>query len=346
MPDSRQLSLVVGAFFIASLVALAVAVLSLTSESGLFASQYRIYGKFENVQGLLPGAPVWMAGKEVGHVEAVEFTEFGSDQPIVVSMRINHSIQNRVRTDSVATIGTIGVLGDSYIEIRPGSFEGSVLIDGEEIEALSPTNLYAVLAQGTEALGNVSELARSLNLVVTDVREEGVIAKGASAVSAMSNIILEIETGNGMLHSVIYDNSGGGGVSSIEASLASLEDILGEVQTGDGILNSLIYGDGQDSQQAGIDEAIAALADIFEEIKNGEGLLHSMIYDAESSRISDDAVAALTRVNLILEKIENGDGTLGLLISDPALYEDMTLLLGGAKRSALLRTLVRMAVDP
>jgi phospholipid/cholesterol/gamma-HCH transport system substrate-binding protein len=346
MPDSRKLSLIVGAFFIASLVALGVAVLSLTSESGLFASQYRIYAKFENVQGLLPGAPVWMAGKEVGRVEAVEFTEFGSNQPILVSMRINRTIQNRVRTDSVATIGTIGVLGDSYIEIRPGSFEGGVLIDGEEITALSPTNLYAVLAQGNEALGNVSELARSLNRVVNDVREEGVIAKGATAVSAMSNIILEIETGDGLLHSVIYDDSSGEGVNSIEASLASLEDILAEVQTGSGILNSLIYGDGRDSQQAGINEALAALADIFEEIKNGEGLLHSMIYDAESGRISEDAVAAMTRLNVILEKIENGDGTLGLLISDPSLYEDMTLLLGGAKRSALLRTLVRMATDP
>lgn len=346
MPDSRQLSLIVGAFFIASLVALGVAVLSLTSESGLFASQYRIYGKFENVQGLLPGAPVWMAGKEVGRVAAVEFTEFGSDQPILVSMRINDSIQNRVRTDSVATIGTIGVLGDSYIEIRPGSLEGSVLIDGEEIPAQSPTNLYAVLARGNEALSNVSELARSLNRVVNDVREEGVIATGASAVSAMSNIILEIETGDGLLHSVIYDDSAGGGISSLESSLASLDDILGEVRTGDGILNSLIYADSRDSGQTGVDDALAALADIFEEIKSGEGLLHSMIYDPESGQMSRDAVAAMTRLNLILEKIEKGDGTLGLLITDPSLYEDMTLLLGGAKRSALLRTLVRMATEP
>ena len=79
MQDSRRLSLIVGTFFIASLVALAVAVLSLTSESGLFARQYRIYGNFDNVQGLLSGAPVWMAGKEVGRVHAVEFTEHATD---------------------------------------------------------------------------------------------------------------------------------------------------------------------------------------------------------------------------------------------------------------------------
>ncbi len=133
MEDSRRLSLIVGGFFIASLVALAIAVLSLTSESGLFPNQYRIYGHFDNVQGLLPGAPVWMAGKEVGRVEEVEFTEFGSDQPILITMRVNRDVQNRVRTDSVASIGTIGVLGDSYIEIQPGSprsrFCGQVVLE-------------------------------------------------------------------------------------------------------------------------------------------------------------------------------------------------------------------------
>jgi phospholipid/cholesterol/gamma-HCH transport system substrate-binding protein len=346
MPDSRQLSLIVGAFFIASLAAIGVAVLSLSSESGLFASQYRLYSKFENVQGLLPGAPVWMAGKEVGRVEAVEFTEFGSNKPILVTMRINDAIRNRVRTDSVATIGTIGVLGDSYIEIRPGSLEGSVLIDGEIVPAESPTNLYAVLARGNDALSSVSKLARSLNAVVSDVREEGVIAKSAKAVSAMSNIILEIETGNGMLHSVIYDTASGGGVTSIETSLTSIENILAEVQTGNGILNSLIYGEGEDSLGEGIEDALASLANILEEIKTGEGLLHTLIYDRESGNMSRDAMAAIARLDSILEKVEDGDGTLGLLISDPSLYEDLTLLLGGAKRSALLRTLVRMATDP
>lgn len=344
MEDSRRLSLMVGTFFIASLIALAGAILSLSSESGLFDSYYRIHANFDNVQGLLPGAPVWMAGKEVGRIDEVEFTEFGSDQPIHVTMRISRGIQNRVRTDSVATIGTIGVLGDSYIEIRPGSPEGSVLLDGEKIAAVSPTNLYAALAKGNEALSNVSELAHNLNLVVSDVREEGVVAKAANAVSAASGIILEVENGSGLLHSVIYDNYGGGGVESIERSLASLEHILREVETGQGILNSLIYAD-DDAGVADIQDSLDSLANILAEVKNGDGLLHAMIYDPETGRMSDEAAMAMTRLNAILGKIEDSEGTLGLLVSDPTVYEDLSLLLGGAQRSAVLRTLVRMATD-
>ena len=344
MEDSRRLSLMVGAFFIVTLVSLAVAVLTLSSESGLFVSYYKIYANFDDVQGLLPGAPVWMAGKEIGRIDEVEFTEFGSERPIHVTMRINRGIQTRVRSDSVATVGTIGVLGDSYIEIRPGSPDGSVLIDGEKINAVSPTNLYAALAQGTDALANVSELARNLNLVVSDVREEGVVTKAASAVSAVSNIILEVENGNGMLHGLVYDGGDGDGVGSIERSLASIESILNEVESGNGMLNSLIYAE-DTTGVADIQESLDSLSDILLEVKNGDGLLHALIYDEESGRLSDEAVAAVTRLNLVLEKIEEGEGTLGLLVSDPSLYEDMTMLFGGAQRSVVLRTLVRMATD-
>jgi phospholipid/cholesterol/gamma-HCH transport system substrate-binding protein len=344
MEDSRRLSLMVGAFFIVTLVSLAVAVLTLSSESGLFVSYYKIHANFDDVQGLLPGAPVWMAGKEIGRIDAVEFTEFGSERPIHVAMRINRGIQTRVRSDSVATIGTIGVLGDSYIEIRPGSPDGSVLIDGEKINAVSPTNIYAALAQGTDALANVSELARNLNLVVSDVREEGVVTKAASAVSAVSNIILEVENGNGMLHGLVYDGGDGDGVGSIERSLASIESILNEVESGNGMLNSLIYAE-DTTGVADIQESLDSLSDILLEVKNGDGLLHALIYDEESGRLSDEAVAAVTRLNSVLEKIEEGEGTLGLLVSDPSLYEDMTMLFGGAQRSVVLRTLVRMATD-
>ena len=70
MEDNRRISLIVGAFFITALASLAFAVLTLSSESGLFTSYYKIYANFNNVQGLLPGAPVWMAGKEVGEALA------------------------------------------------------------------------------------------------------------------------------------------------------------------------------------------------------------------------------------------------------------------------------------
>lgn len=47
----------------------------------------------------------------------------------------------------------------------------------------------------------------------------------------------------------------------------------------------------------------------------------------------------------ILEKIDNGQGTLGGLINDPTVHEDMKTILGGAKRSKILKYLIRQTIE-
>ena len=309
MDSSRRLSLIVGAFVVVSLGALGVAILSLTAEKGIFVDHYRIVGEFDNVQGLLPGAPIWLAGKEIGRVDQVSFTALGSEHPIRVEMKIDVAVQERIRSDSVARVGTIGVLGDSYVEVKVGTPEGRILQDGDEIEAVSPLNLSQVLAKGTGALDSLSTLADNISNLVGDVREEGAIPKAAAAVAAASDIVVEVEQGSGLLHSLIYDDYPGGGIDSIEASLAHLESILAEV-------------------------------------REGEGILHSLIYDSmRNEDIVTDAFDTMASMKNIAAKVDGGEGTLGLLINDPSLYEEVRILVGGAQRSAVVRSMIRMAVE-
>ena len=58
-----------------------------------------------------------------------------------------------------------------------------------------------------------------------------------------------------------------------------------------------------------------------------------------------EALEAGARLNSILAKVDRGEGTLGLLLNDPTLYEDLKRLIGGAERSALVRSLIRMSSD-
>ena len=82
------------------------------------------------------------------------------------------------------------------------------------------------------------------------------------------------------------------------------------------------------------------------EVAEGEGILHTLIYERPRDQdMVNQLVTAGTRLNSILGKIDAGDGTLGLLVNDPSLYEDLTTLLGGAQRSLVIRSMVRMAVD-
>jgi len=309
MERERKLALAVGSFVLVSLLALAIGILSLGSESGYFVPQYRLVARFENVQGLLPGAPVWLAGKEVGRVEEIRFEPVGAEMPVLVTLRIDRDVQDRIRGDSVATIGTIGVLGDAYVEVRVGSVEAPMLEAGAELRAQSPINLNLAVAKGSRALDNVATLAQNLNLVVEAFTAESGGQKAAGAISAARDIMISIQQGPGLLHNLIYDRYEGEGIQSIERSLTLLEQILEEIHSGDGILHTLIFEEPTDQQMV------------------------------------MEAVSAGARLNSILEKVDRGEGTIGLLVNDPSVYEDLQTLLGGAQRSLIVRSMIRMATE-
>ena len=307
MERDRRLSLVVGAFFLLALGGFAVMIVSLSARTGVWTQHYDLVARFGNVKGLIGSAPVRLAGMQVGQVKSVGFDTEDPDRPgLLVVMQIDREVEERIRADSVASIGSAGLLGDRVIEITIGTSEEAMLRDGDELASVDPLDLDVTIDKGARALDNVADLAANLNSLVEDFDEASGGKRLAESVASFGDIVVEVQEGNGLLHSLIYHTSEGTGVRNIEGSLASLERILGEVD-------------------------------------QGEGILHSLIYDKPSEQdILLEALEAGARLNSILAKIDRGEGTFGLMLNDPTLYEEIKLLVGGANRSGVVRTMIRM----
>ena len=307
MEHERRLSLVVGAFFLLALGGFAVIILSLSARTGVWTRHYDLVARFGDVKGLIGSAPVRLAGKRVGRVKSVSFDAQDLDRPrLLVTMQVDREVQERIRTDSVAAIGSAGLLGDRVIEISMGTRGGEMLRDGDELASVDPLDLNVTIDKGAQALDNVATLAANLNSLVEEFDEESGGKRLAQSVESFGDMIVEVQEGEGLLHSLIYDTSGGTGVQSIEGSLATLERIL-------------------------------------REIDQGEGVLHSLIYDKPTEQdVILEAIEAGARLNSILAKIDQGEGTFGLMLNDPTLYEELKILVGGANRSGVVRTMIRM----
>jgi phospholipid/cholesterol/gamma-HCH transport system substrate-binding protein len=320
MEDRGRLAFVVGLFVLAALAVGAFALWNLGASRGLLADRYRLTTYFEDVQGLVSGGPVRLAGKDVGTIESVSFAAPKDGRPPVrVVLEMNTGVQDLVRSDSVASIGTIGLLGDKFVSVSIGTGEGKVLPDGAEIASVSPLDLNIAVARGTEAIDNIATLASNVNKVVKEFDTAMGGRRLADAASGVSAIVEEIETGKGMLHTLIFDPYEGSALSDAEASMASVRRMLTELETGDGLLHGLLYE--PVGERDVLDDAMAAAARIEQ---------------------------AGARLEAILAKVDEGEGTLGLLVNDPTLYADLKALVGGARANALLRWMVERATrgDP
>lgn len=123
----RFIELVVGLFIILgaiALIALAFKVSGLTSLT--HAHYYTVYAEFDNVGDLRIRAPVRMAGVTIGEVGDIwlDPDTFRAKVTLLID-----KVNDRIPTDSGASIFTEGILGSNYISITPG-YDNTYLKNG------------------------------------------------------------------------------------------------------------------------------------------------------------------------------------------------------------------------
>ena len=120
MRSTRNLEVGTGLFVLLGFAALAFLTTQLPSSGlklGGSKAGYHVLAKFDNIGDLKPGAPVSMAGVNIGEVEAIRFDP--KDYKAAVTLRISNAY-NQIPDDSDASIQTQGLLGGKYIGIGPG----------------------------------------------------------------------------------------------------------------------------------------------------------------------------------------------------------------------------------
>ncbi len=308
MDAERRLQLRAGIFTIVVVVALGVVVSTLNREGGLFTPRYALFADFDGIEGLFVNSPVRLAGNQVGRVRDIRFLPPGSERVVRVELDVDSSVQDRITVDSVASIHQAGILGDMYVEISLGTPGSEELPEGGMLTSSDPIPFNELAAKGAELLDNLVAFSASAERIVGSFEEAMGTQSIASTFGSMSNIVQEIEGGDGVLHALIYDQ-GGMAAADLKRSMRELSSSLGRVNA------------------------------ILVEVETGDGMAHDFIYGAEDTDMSTLAAlrSAAERLESVLRKIDEGEGTLGALLNDPTVYEDLKLVLGGARDSTLLR---------
>src|ERR1700729_1763783 len=107
-------SLTVGTFVLAGLVLFMAGLILIGNRHEAFARHVDYYAEFTNLAGLSKGSKVQVAGMDAGQVLDVEVPGSPSAR-FRVKLRIDERLKGLVRTDSVATIGTQGVVGETFL---------------------------------------------------------------------------------------------------------------------------------------------------------------------------------------------------------------------------------------
>jgi len=176
-----------GAFIVGSLLVLTAGIFLIGSKEFLFSTTYAIRTDFQNVGGLIDGAQVRVGGIPEGTVKHIELPK-RPDQKVAVLMNLQHSTQNVLKKDSVASIKSEGLLGDKYVEISFGSDQAGSLKNGDTIPSAPPIDISDLIQKTNEILDSTKGTMQNMEVATDNLKSIGTkINQGQGTVGALIN---------------------------------------------------------------------------------------------------------------------------------------------------------------
>ena len=121
-----RLELAVGVFVVLGIVSMGYLALKLGKLELVGGGYYDIHAEFSSASGLKPGAPVEIAGVQVGRVKTIGL----NDSQAAVTLALQSEIE--IYSDAFASIRTRGIIGEKFMELSPGG-SGDLLRTGDSI---------------------------------------------------------------------------------------------------------------------------------------------------------------------------------------------------------------------
>ena len=134
----------------------------------MFGSKFSVHAIFKNVSGLQKGNNIRFSGINIGTVKSIRMT---SDTSVVVSFIIREEMNQFIRHNAVASLGTDGLLGNRIINIIPGNGNARLIRDGDTLQVyhgIDEDEMFSLLEKTNY---NVAVITNSLVDIVKDVQD-------------------------------------------------------------------------------------------------------------------------------------------------------------------------------
>ncbi|MGD0460258.1 MAG: MlaD family protein [Terriglobia bacterium] len=292
MPQQQRLKwtqLRVGTMVIIGLAIFAMGIFFISGQEGFFRRRYKLKAYVTEAAGLRQGAQVSLAGVAVGSVERIEISPYPeSARAVEIVMRVARAYQHEIRADSRASIETVGLLGDSYVNITRGSSGQEVIGDGGVLKTSEEADVKRVVQNANSVFTNLGVLSTTLN-----------------------NISSQVQSGKGSLGKLVYDQTL---YNRLNKTTDSFDRMVTRVEQGQGTLGKLMADETLYNTTVA---TIERLNKAIDDMQHGPGSLAKFVSDPS---VYNNVNHLVTQANSLVDNINQGQGTLGKLAKDPQLY--------------------------
>lgn len=237
----------------------------------LFANYRTFYVEYENVEGLVVGAPVTINGLGVGKVSKIALNN--KNARITVEMQIKTDFP--ISKTSIAEIYAPSALGGKQLSILPDTANPTPAEDGDFLKPSSKLGLTDALAGQLEPLKDkVTKLLDNANAMLENIND--ILDKKSkddlkNSIASLSETMAEFRKASGTINTILDDNKKqiggivtnfdkvskdfsqisdslnkadlGKTVKNLQLTLAKVDGIMANLESGKGTMGKLLKDD-------------------------------------------------------------------------------------------------------
>ena len=223
--------LAVGIFIIAGVTQFSLGILLIGSRHEAFSHHVLLYTNFSDLDGVTRGSKVQVAGMDAGQVTKIDVPGSPNGQ-FRVQMKVDDQFNGLVRTDSVVTVDTEGVVGNTFLTIHPGSPGASIAPANSVLQSKAPITLSDLLDHGlgvvNDADATMKQLGGKLNVALDGVN---------GAVGNANGLLVGLKEGRGTAGMLLRDDTV---AAQIRGTLASMQSTTSNLNQASAQVKSMV----------------------------------------------------------------------------------------------------------
>jgi phospholipid/cholesterol/gamma-HCH transport system substrate-binding protein len=332
LPSQRQLrwsQLRVGLTVLVATITLGILIFLMTGSTGLFTKKITLRSYFDSAQGLRQGAPVRLQEVDIGNVQSIRIVPDRRGTPVEVRMKVGTRYLSNLRRDSVVSLRTAGVLGETFVDIDSTKSKKGEVQDGDELPIVEKPALEDVVESSQATLVNMQLLLQRADRILGAVENgEGSIGKLLkddelyrrlnTTVREVQSVTEQISSGKGSIGKFLYDDQL---YAKANTTVDKLNALLDEVNSGRGTLGKFVKDEALYNNARDLTAKANRLVD---DVNAGKGTLGKLTKDEALAGKIDSTV---TKLDTMVGRLEAGQGTAGKLLADPSLFNNANSML-------------------
>ena len=310
----------VGVFVVAGLLLFSIGLFLIGDRHQAFARHVEYYADFVNLAGISKGSKVRVAGVDAGQVISVSIPPSPTSR-FRLALRIDEHLRGLVRTDSVVTIGTEGVVGDVLLSIRSGSPQAPQAPPKTVLPTKEPLELSDILAKGT---GLVDDTDGAIKRVSGKL--EGTLDGVKTAVLNVNDVVAGLKAGRGPAGMLLRDQALAANLrNTLQTTMSNVTDIVADLKTGRGAAGLLLR-----------DEALAGkIQGTVNDLNHASGQVDALLSSLESHHDSEKVDQLITSARDAVAQAAESTQQIHQIISDVSAPDDRGTSTGTNIRESL-----------